>query len=86
MIEYIHVYCKVECPFCKDAISLLEEENKEFVVTILDHCKEFEEGIKKELKFDTVPIILRCRDSGNVEMIGGYTELKASIEAEKSNK
>jgi glutaredoxin len=83
MIEYIHVYCKVECPYCKDAISLLEEEKKDFVVTVLDHCQPFEEGIKKELNFKTVPIILRCLSDGKVEMIGGYTELRSFIQKEK---
>tara|TARA_R110000824_G_scaffold54969_1_gene151551 strand:+ start:315 stop:575 length:261 start_codon:yes stop_codon:yes gene_type:complete len=86
MIEYMHVYCKVECPYCKDAISLLEEEKKDFVVTVIDHCKAFEDGIKKELNFKTVPIILRCLSSGNVEMIGGYTELRSFIQKEKEEK
>ncbi len=86
MIDYIHVYCKVDCPYCKDAISLLEEEKKDFVVTILDHCKPFEEGIKRELKFKTVPIVLRCFPDGKVEMIGGYTELRSFIQKEKGAK
>lgn len=86
MFEYIHVYCKVDCPFCRDAISLLEEEKKDFVVTVIDHCKLFETGIKKELNFKTVPIIMRCLPDGNVEMIGGYTELRAFIQKEKEGK
>jgi glutaredoxin len=83
VVEYIHLYCKVDCPYCKDAISLLEEEKRDFVVTILDHCKPFEDGIKKELNFKTVPIILRCLPDRKVEMIGGYTELRSFIQKEK---
>jgi len=85
MVEYMHLYCKVECPYCKDAISLLEEEKKDFVVTILDHCKAFEAGIKKELNFKTVPIILRCLPDHSLEMVGGYTELRAFIQKEKES-
>jgi glutaredoxin len=77
MFEYIHVYAKVDCPFCKDAITLLEERRESFVVTVLDHCSEFEAGIKKELNFPTVPIILKCFEDGKVQMIGGYTELQS---------
>tara|TARA_Y100000310_G_C20198366_1_gene585735 strand:+ start:301 stop:567 length:267 start_codon:yes stop_codon:yes gene_type:complete len=83
VVEYIHIYCKVDCPFCKDAISLLEEEKKDFVVTILDHCKPFEDGIKKELNFQTVPIVLRCFPDRRVEVVGGYTELKEQIDRDK---
>tara|TARA_R110000824_G_scaffold58132_5_gene157487 strand:+ start:979 stop:1245 length:267 start_codon:yes stop_codon:yes gene_type:complete len=76
MLEYIHVYAKVDCPFCKDAITLLEEREESFVVTVLDHCTPFEMGIKKELNFPTVPLILKCFEDGKVQMIGGYSELK----------
>lgn len=86
MVEYIHVYCKVECPFCKDAITLLEEEKRDFVVTVIDHCKPFEDGIKRELNFKTVPIVLKHRADGKVEMIGGYTELRSYIQKEKGAK
>ena len=77
MLEYIHVYAKVDCPFCKDAITLLEKRRESFVVTVLDHCSEFEVGIKKELNFPTVPLILKCFQDGKVQMIGGYAELQS---------
>jgi len=86
MDTYIHAYCKVDCSFCKKAISLLEEEQKDFVVTIMDHCKPYEEGIKKDLNFNTVPIVLRYSADGKVQLIGGYTDLVALIEKEKSRK
>ncbi len=80
----MHVYCKLDCPFCKDAISLLEEEKKEFVVTVIDRCPRFEQGIKKELNHNTVPIVIKCSSDGKVEMIGGYTELRSYIQKAKS--
>ena len=84
MLEYFHLYVKVDCPFCKEAIGLLEKEKKEFVVTVLDHCRVFEEGVKNELNFKTVPIVLRCLPEGKVEMIGGCAELKEWIENPKA--
>ena len=86
MDTYIHVYGKVECSYCKKAISLLEEEQRDFVVTIMDHCKGFEDGIKRDLNFKTVPIVLRYSADGKMEMIGGYTELQVLIEHEKNAK
>jgi len=86
MVEYFHLYCKVECVFCKEAISVLEAEKKDFVVTILDHCPSFEKGIKKELNFTTVPIVLRCLPDRSIEMIGGCAELKVFIQKEKDDK
>tara|TARA_Y100000310_G_scaffold344717_1_gene459005 strand:+ start:2328 stop:2585 length:258 start_codon:yes stop_codon:yes gene_type:complete len=79
VFEYFHLYIKVDCGFCKDAIDLLERENKEFVITVLDKCSSFEEGIKRELGFRTVPIILKCTVPGTPALIGGYTELKAAL-------
>jgi len=83
MVEYIHVYCKVDCSYCAQAISLLEEQKKDFVITIIDHCKPFEEGIKRSLNFNTVPIVLKCSPTGKIEMVGGYTELKEYLESDK---
>jgi len=79
MFEYFHLYIKVDCGFCKDAIDLLERESKEFVITVLDKCPPFEEGIKSELGSKTVPIILKCVVPGKPVLVGGYTELKAAI-------
>lgn len=86
MVEYFHLYVKVDCPFCKEAIDILEKEKREFVVTVLDHCKMFEDGIKSELKFKTVPIVLRCQPDGKVQMVGGCSELKVLMKNEKEEK
>jgi len=86
VIEYFHLYVKVDCPFCKEAIDILEKEKREFVVTVLDHCKMFEDGIKNELKFKTVPIVLRCQPDGKVQMVGGCSELKVLMKNEKDAK
>jgi|6_EtaG_2_1085325.scaffolds.fasta_scaffold349492_1 glutaredoxin len=79
MLEYFHLYIMVDCPFCKDAIDLLEKEKKEFVITVMDKCLPFASGVKEEFNFKTVPVILKCSSKGAAEMIGGYTELKSFL-------
>ena len=76
MFEYFHLYICTTCPFCKDAMNLLEEEKKEFVVTVMDKCARFRMGMAQEFNFKTVPLILKCASDGTIGMVGGYRELK----------
>ena len=44
---YYHIYCKTDCPYCKEAIDFLDENKEEFVVTIMDKCSQFERVVKE---------------------------------------
>ena len=79
MIEYFHLYIKVDCPFCQEAVTLLETKKKDFVVTVMDKCEPFAQSVKREFNFPTVPAVLQCGAEGKVKMIGGYAELKALL-------
>lgn len=86
MFKYLHVYIKVDCPFCKEAIDLLEEKGEEFVVTVMDKCEKFLDGIKQQVNQTTVPIIIECRLDGKTQLIGGFTELKSYLLKEKKER
>jgi|2_EtaG_2_1085320.scaffolds.fasta_scaffold46606_3 glutaredoxin len=83
MFEYFHLYICTLCPFCKDAMDLLEKEKKDFVVTVMDRSPRFRQGVAEEFKFKTVPLILQCASDGTTAMVGGYRELKELLGTEK---
>jgi len=86
MFKYIHVYVKVDCPYCKDAIDLLEEKEKDYVITVMDKCETFMNGLKAQLNHRTVPVIMECTSDGNTKLIGGFTELKSYFLKEEKKK
>jgi len=79
--EYFHLYIKVDCPFCADAINLLSAEQKEFIVTVMDKSPFFVEEVKKQFNHPTVPVVLHVGGGnevpeGNVLLVGGYDQLR----------
>lgn len=69
------VYAKTDCPFCKRAVSSLEEKNLPFIVIVTDKNPEFLEEIKNQTNHKTVPIILEHSESG-IRLIGGSDDLQ----------
>ena len=81
MREYFHLYIKVDCPFCAEAINLLSSHEKEFIVTVMDKCPLFVEEVKRQFNQTTVPVILHIGGGsevpdGTVVLVGGYEQLK----------
>ena len=69
------VYVKTNCPFCKKAVSLLEEKNIPFIVIVVDKNEEFLEEIKRQTNHQTIPIILEHTKNGT-KFIGGSDDLE----------
>jgi glutaredoxin len=70
------VYGKGACSFCKKAIDLLDEKEKESVFFDFSEDPEAIEDAKSFYDRTTVPIILENnRSSGRTTLIGGYSEL-----------
>ena len=80
-MNYI-VFCKPQCPFCVQAVNLLEHEDKSFkVINFNDEQQNVLQEVKEALNWPTVPIVFR-REGPILEFIGGYTDLVKHIEDE----
>ena len=85
MHDYFHLYIKVDCPFCADAINLLSAQEREFIVTVMDKCPPFVEEVKRQFNQATVPVILHVGPpsevpNGSVVLVGGYDQLKEYLD------
>jgi glutaredoxin len=75
MISYYLVYAVGTCPYCIDAIKLLEENGYQYALTLLDNCPEYRAFLKSKYKWDTVPMIIEKKLDGSEEFIGGFDDL-----------
>ena len=58
------------------AISLLENQETEYIVTVMDNSSGYHGMVKKSFGHPTVPIVLDCNSAGKMDLIGGFTELE----------
>tara|TARA_R110000824_G_scaffold176557_1_gene355578 strand:+ start:2439 stop:2681 length:243 start_codon:yes stop_codon:yes gene_type:complete len=80
-MKYI-VFCKPSCPYCVQAVKLLEDKNKNFkIVNFNDDQSQVLQEIKTALEWPTVPIIF-SKDESVLNFVGGYTDLIKQIEDE----
>ena len=75
---YYHIYCKTDCPYCKEAIDFLDENKEKFVVKIMDKCPQFERVVKESAEMKTVPIVMKQEPGKLPSLIGGCSDLKES--------
>ena len=76
MLNHFHIYATGTCPFCVEAIKILDESGYEYVLTMIDKCPEYRNQLKNNWKWDTVPIILVRDVNGEECLIGGCSDLK----------
>ena len=76
MLNHFHIFATSTCPFCIEAIKILEDSGHEYVLTMLDKSPEYRNQLKKKWKWDTVPIVITRDVNGNEELIGGCSDLK----------
>jgi glutaredoxin len=69
------LYIKMDCEFCRKAVSLLESKNIPFVVTVCDKDPEYLQYQKEFLGWNTVPIVVE-QNEVQKQLIGGYEELE----------
>lgn len=72
-LDIYHVFTKEGCPWGRQAIGLLKDENAPFKVTVFATSKELEQ-FKEEHGVTTTPQIFH-----KGSRVGGYTELAASF-------
>lgn len=76
MFNFFHVFVKVDCPYCRMAIDLLENQKTQYIVTVMDNSPGYREMVSKSFGHPTVPIVLDCDNTGKMQLIGGFTELE----------
>lgn len=82
-MKYFNVFVKTDCDFCKRAVSLLIENNKQFIVTVMDHCEDFRNKIAETTGHKTVPVVLEILEDGTPTLIGGCDNLESLLQKEK---
>ena len=80
MINHFHIYATSTCPFCIEAIKVLDDSGYEYVLTMLDKSAEYRNQLKKRWKWDTVPIIVIRDVNGQECLVGGCSDLKEYFE------
>ena len=85
MTNHFHIYATGTCPFCIEAIKILENSGYEYVLTMLDKSPEFRNQLKKKWKWDTVPIILIRDINGQECLVGGCSDLKEYFEIKNNS-
>lgn len=82
MNKHYSIYVKTDCPYCKRAVSSLEQKNLRFIVIVVDKNLDFLEDIKQQTGHKTVPIILEHTQSG-ARLIGGSDDLENYLNSQE---
>ena len=87
MNNYFHIFALGNCPYCLEAISILNHTNNEYVLTMLDRCAPYLDYVKDKYQYLTVPIILECDRETNemINFIGGCSDLKERFDIVSEN-
>lgn len=83
MIEKYVLYVKKGCPFCVDAIALLEERQEHYKLIALGADEKLIGEVKSALDWPTFPMVYSVSSSEEektLRLIGGYTDLYQHFE------
>ena len=86
MNKYFHIYGTLDCPYCLEAITILNSLGHEYILTILDQSKTYTALLKTAYSHVTVPLILYCDGLDNEEFIGGADELMSYLQKDFTKK
>lgn len=75
-VKSYHVYVLLDCPYCKQAVKLLQEKKENFVVTVLDNDQERLQELKQKFNWQTVPLIVGKTKSSEELFLGGCSDLE----------
>ena len=75
MNKYFHIYGTLDCPYCLEAITILNSLGYEYALTILDQSQTYTALIKTSYAHNTVPIITYCEGLDKEEFVGGADNL-----------
>ena len=83
MDEKYIVYGAKWCNFCNKALDLLDSKSLKHFFADLSDKDDFLKEVKDYYDSATIPVILRFGESGRVEKVGGFTDLKERLENEQ---
>ena len=80
-MKYYHVFATTTCPYCTKAVNLLNDNESEYILSLVDKAPNVLKDIKDSLKHRTVPIITEhdTDDETYQRLIGGSSELEALL-------
>lgn len=78
MSSYFHIYALGKCPYCIEAIGVLNASGANYVLTMLDRCASHLDHLKEKHQYMTVPMIFEHNaETHEVDrFIGGCSDLK----------
>ena len=87
MNNYFHIYAMGECPYCVEAIAVLNASKVNYVLTMLDRCTTHLEHLKEKHEYMTVPMIFEhdAETHEIVKFVGGCSDLKRLFSEEEEN-
>jgi len=89
-MRVFHVYAKIDCPFCKRAVGILQNKKEHFSLTILDHAPQVLTSLSEEFSWNTVPIITLVEkyedNPSGVKLVGGCEDLERFFKEENNAK
>lgn len=78
-MKYI-IFCKPTCPFCTQAVEVLEDAGKDFsVVNFSKEQQNLLEEMKLAMDWSTVPMVF-TKSNNDMKFIGGFTDLTKHLE------
>ena len=84
-MDYYHIFATSKCPFCVEAIDVLNNIQQEYVLTLLDNSPRVLADVKKTYDWQTVPIITLHNTADNdTVFVGGCDDLKQYLIRERT--
>ena len=76
------LYTKPGCPWCERAVALLNEKKIPYNEIALGTDDRLLTEVKQALRWPTFPaVFLRSADSGDLQMVGGCSDLESRLES-----
>ena len=76
---YNFLWTKQDCPWCIEAIDLLNRKAISYTVFSVDDQPTLLEEAKKNFDWQTVPIVFEVCSNGATKLIGGFTDLEEHL-------
>jgi len=82
----IILYVLEHCPYCNNALKLLENNNIKHKKIVVENTEEAKKFYKKQSGMNTFPQIFLKVDKDSILKIGGYNDLVSAIDESKNIK
>jgi|15BtaG_2_1085339.scaffolds.fasta_scaffold15833_5 glutaredoxin-related protein len=86
-MKYYNLIVKGHCPYCIEAISILEQRQEQFIYTDMENCESMLKQTQDDINYNTVPMIWQVMvdidGDQSVRFIGGCDALKEHFETQE---